>query len=162
MRESAGTAMHVPYLRVVPQAAPAAGSEFVVASGGGTYWRLISLRFILTTDANAANRIVTLLADDNSDAFWQNGISGAQVATTAQAYSVTTGANNFGAGAAIRPIGWPDAGLWLYPGWRLRSLTEAIQAGDQYSDIVALVEEFHTGPGGHNDPAIPGYIGRRA
>lgn len=147
--------MHVPYLRVIVVADPAAGAEEILTAPGGVFWRVLSVRYTLTTDATVANRITTLISDDGTSSFWQNGVSGGQTAGTTQAYSTTTGANNFGAGAIIRPMGYPDGGVWLYPGWRLRTATENIQVADQYSGFVALVEEFHSGPAAMNAPRIP-------
>lgn len=154
-----GAIYGAPYLRVVTIANPAAGAEFTLRTPGESIWRVLSVRFRFTTDATVAGREVALIADDGTNAYWQTAVDGGQAASlgtdyaTNQAFNVTGGANVF------RPLNYPPEGLWLGPGNRLRTSTLNIQAGDQFSAIVAQVQEFHSGPGAIIVPLVPGAIG---
>ena len=54
----------------------------------------------------------------------------------------------------------PREGLHLKRGWRLRSTTFGLDVADQYSLIVAYVQEFYDGPEERADPMVPTYFYR--
>lgn len=153
-----GALFGVPYLRVIPVTQPAAGAEFTLQAPGSAHWRVLSVRFRLTTDATVAGREVALLADDGTNVFWQTAVDGGQAASLGTDYGTNDSANNYGGANVFRPLNFPAMGLWLESGNRLRSSTLNIQAGDQYSAVVAQVQEFHSGPGEILVPLVPGAV----
>jgi hypothetical protein len=70
-----------------------------------------------------------------------------QAASLTRGYSAWEGSVSEAAISGDGILGFPTNGLLLPIGNTLQSSTLAIQATDQYSAIVALVEEFPSGPG---------------
>lgn len=138
--------LNFPRRRVVPFTAPAAGAEFTITPDKAALWRILSLRFVLTTDANVANRQVTLVADDGTTTFFQTGAVLNHAAGTALIYTTFEGAGVATTGFGTEHLPFPVPGVVLEQGFRLRSLTTAIQVGDQFSAIAALVQELPSGP----------------
>lgn len=136
----------VPYYRVLPLANPAAGADFTITGPGQGGWRLISVRFRLTADATVAGREPALIADDGTTAFFQTVVRGGHSAGATQDYGTVPGAFDGGGADPFRGMPWPEKGIWLEPGWRVRSSILNLQAGDQISNIGFVVEEFPTGP----------------
>ena len=144
----------VPYHKVLPLANPAAGANFVITGPGQGGWRLISVRFTLATDANVAGREPALIFDDGTTAAFQTVVRGGQAATTTQDYGTVPAAFDGGGADPFRGLPWPEKGVWLEPGWRVRSAILNIQAGDQISNIGFVVEEFPNGPRGMWFPTV--------
>jgi hypothetical protein len=136
----------VPFLKTVVVVAPAAGAELNISPRGGEMWRVLSLVFSLATDANVANRGVRLTVDDGTSVHWCAIAPTLQAASLTTRYGVYAGAGREATSADTTTFPLGDGGQWLLGGWRLRTDTNNIQAGDQYTGIVALVEEYHTGP----------------
>jgi hypothetical protein len=138
---------NTPYQKIVKVADPAAGAEFALTAPGNGLWRVLSVGFRLVTSAVVANRTAALVADDGTDIFFRTNASLQQAASLTVDYGAFAGASSggFAGVAGLSPL--IQDGVWLQPGWRLRTVTGAIDATDQYSRIVALVEEYPTGPG---------------
>lgn len=49
----------------------------------------------------------------------------------------------------------PDEGVFLRQGWHLRTVTAARDAGDAYTSIAVIVEEYPSGPDYSSSPAQP-------
>lgn len=135
-----------PFLQVAQVAAPAAGAEFTLRAPGQGIWRVMSLAFTFVTSAVVANRRVSLLADDQTDV-WFAAVSTVDLtATSTTRLSAYQGAAATGVAGSIVTVALPQDGLLLMPGYRLRSSTAGIDAGDQYSAIRAELIEYPEGP----------------
>lgn len=137
----------VPYVKLVKVQNPAVGVEFSLTAPGNGLWRVMSVVFRFVTSAVVATRTLTLVADDGTDVFFRTNASLQQVAAATVDYGAFEGASSGGFAGVVGIAPLIQDGIWLQPGWRLRSLTTAIDGGDQYSQIVALVEEYPSGPG---------------
>lgn len=119
---------------------PAAGADFIIPVPGNEDWRLLSVRATLTTSAAVANRLPTLVLDDQTNIGAQVAGVFAHVASTVAAVDFVA-ENGFASTAIIATtvtIGIPK---WVVPGgYRIRSLTGNIQAADQWSGISYMVE----------------------
>ena len=130
------------YIRLVTGSDPAAGSEVSITVPTNAVWRLRSLRLRLDTDSTVANRRVALVVDDGST------VAFTKLSPAVQAESLTRYYNfNFGLGyeegdftADTISIGIND--LIIPEGWRIRTITANLQAGDDYHAPILVVEEW--------------------
>lgn len=132
-------------LKTVLVTSPAVATDFTLTPPGGSIWLLQSLSARIVTDANAANRqaaltltdgtttiysvppVVNITAGLTTDVVWLPGLEYASSAITGNKLAV----------------GLPD--IALPAGYALGPVTTNIQAGDQWSRIVAAVVEVWTG-----------------
>ena len=127
-------------LEIVYGTSPAAGANFSQTSPGRPGWVLVAVLFRLVTDANVADRAVTVEYDDgNGQLFGQNGIGAVVAASTTETFAfqanVGQAAWNTG-GQAFAPL-FPVAFL---PGQLLKITVANKQAGDQLDRIVLVFE----------------------
>lgn len=113
---------------------PAAGVEVADNVPAGEIWELISVRFVLVTDATVANREVRLFISDGSNNIFRSGTGVLQVASLtinyfAAAFGFRGALDNAGLELAI-PI---PPGLILLPAYVLGTATFNLQAGDDFS-----------------------------
>ncbi len=105
-----------------------------------------SLAFTLLTDATVANRFVSLVADDGAasgaDIFFRSEVSSALAASLQARYSAFSGSQKSGSAYWTPLFTWPAGGLRLRKNDRLRTITEALQAGDNFSAVVFQVEHY--------------------
>lgn len=121
---------------------PAAGAEWIHTVPTGKFWRIRSILHRLTTDATVANRESRLNIDDGVFNLWQSQNDIAQTASTGVYY-------NYAPGCGIGEVASPSSdsrqyslpALILLPGYRIRSTTVGIVAGDQYTNIRIMVDE---------------------
>lgn len=146
---------NVPFLKVFSAEQPAAAAEFSIAAPGQGLWRVISVAFSLVTDANAANRAASLTLDDGTTVLWRSCAPVVQTAGLTWNYSAFSGAGNGANVGVVSYFPLPDSGLWMQPGWRLRSVTASMQAGDRYGAPTVFAEEFPNGPVREWQPTIP-------
>jgi hypothetical protein len=139
-------ANEIPRMRIVKLANPSAGTDFALPVSGIGDWIVESIAFVLTTSAVVANRLVQLSADDGTDVFGRYGAPAIQVASLVQRYSGFIGSTGGGTAGNLTSLAFPTVGLYLPQGGFLRSVTQAIDVGDQYSAIVARVLEAPSGP----------------
>lgn len=134
-RESTG------WVHSIQQANPAAGADFALTMATKQAVRIDSFSAILTASATVANRNVEVIVDDGANIVWRTSaaasITAGQVATlSATGTNQPTGVVTTTLTVAIPPE------LLLAPGWRIRTATTGIQAGDQWSAIWFNVEEW--------------------
>jgi hypothetical protein len=128
-------------LRSITGTDPAAGVEISETVPTGVRWRVISFTATLVTDATVANRIPRLQVDDGANVVATVTSTVGQTASVTAAWSwadwgaIPTSLTN----ANMQPL---PANLWLPPGYRIRTLTAAIVAGDNWGAPQYLVEEF--------------------
>lgn len=127
-------------IRTVTGTNPAAGAEVSETVPAGKEWRLLSIAVALVTSATAATRRPHLLIDDGTTVSYRRASNATQAASLTQNY-VFAGE---GPEAAVRGtwVADPLPSLPLGAGYRIRTSTESIQAGDDYGAPVLLVEEF--------------------
>jgi hypothetical protein len=128
-------------------AAPAVGQEFVLRPTGQGGILVQSITFTLTTSAVVANRIPTLVLSDGTDTILRFQAPTALAASLVATWQAYDGAFPNAGAAGITTLGWPNQGLWIPQGYSLTSVTVGLDgAGDQYSGIIAFVQEFTSGP----------------
>jgi len=131
----------LPPLRQVSLATPAANTEFTQSVPGLETWRLVCLQVLLTTDANAANRIFRLnLVDENGNIVFHGQANLSQPASTATVYQCAAiGADSANLLSTFHSMLIPFK-FQMPAGYLVRSDTLNMQAGDQYSGIHLLFE----------------------
>lgn len=137
------------FSEVLTVANPVAGAGFTYTVPS-PYWILLdSLSFQLVSDANAANRQVTLTVRDGSGvALVTLPSASVQAASLTYQYSFSpsfTGFNTVVGLAVTAPLPM----LFLQPGFALTLAIGAVQVTDQVSNIRLYAERFDTGPGGY-------------
>ena len=126
---------------------PAVASGFTINVPASEYWHIRCLCFTLTTDANAANRLVSVdLIDGGSNKIGRFSSGFTQSATLATLYTFSDDLAVYGANAALA-IGAPLPEIWLYPGAKLTVNVGSVQAGDQISAINLTVDQVYGGGG---------------
>jgi hypothetical protein len=131
-------------LRLITGTDPAANVEISETVPAGVRWRLYSVVYNFITDATVANRDVNLILDDGTNEIWKAGGASTQVASINRTY--------YAAAAGYSPalltngvtVPLPEA-LYLASGYRIRTSTNARQAGDNFGAPVYLVEEWLEG-----------------
>lgn len=119
---------------------PAAGAEVSITVPGRAVWRVLAFRAVLVTDATVTNRQVSLLVDNSETVFWQVAAGAVQTASLTVRYSAAPGIAGdaqVAGGVVVLPL--PP--LTLLPGWRIRTSTVALQAGDDWGAPVLYVQE---------------------
>ena len=127
--------------RTITVAQPLAGADWTLRPTGGATWRVVSLVARLVTLANAGLRQVTLTASDGERIWFAQPASATQTINLTVDYAVHTGATPSGAAPGTLTLPLPSAGLLLRSGHRLTVVTSLIQVDDQWSRIVAVVDE---------------------
>lgn len=129
-------------IRLVSNAAPAAGADISIPVPAGARWRPITMRAVLTTAVAVASRVVHAVLDDGAgNQFFNNPVTSVQLASTAVGYTFSHTGINLPVTDGEEDCPWPAACV-LLQGQRIRSLTTALQAADQWSIQQLLVEEW--------------------
>lgn len=130
-------------IRSVTGTNPAAGAEISETVPTGARWRLIAVRFALANDATVANRNPRYIVDDGTNILIVPASTIQQTASAAYSYNVSSfGANVTPAYSSDFNIMLPE--VIMNEGWRFRTNTIGIQAGDDYGAPQLLVEEWIT------------------
>lgn len=130
---------------------PAVGADWTTRPGGQRVWRVVSLVARLVTSAVVANRRVRLQATDGENPYFIAESHLAHPASTTVDYAAHTGSAVTAADNLVLPLPLPSAGLIVRPGATLEVVTDNIDAADQWSAIVALVDEIPSGLGYEGD-----------
>lgn len=120
---------------------PAANTEVTCTVPAGRIWRVISLRVVLVTDANVANRIPSFTIDDGTTVFYQTTSISAQAASLTWNYNFDAVENAPVVNGTTAHLPMPFR-LLLGPGYRIKTSTAAIAATDNYGAPVVFVEEW--------------------
>lgn len=126
---------------VITGTVPGAGVEYVETVPVGSQWELIAVRLKLVTSGSVANRSVQLAIDaggapDLAASAWDALIAASTTIKIYFSLGFSKPWNDQG-GNAYAPL---PRGLQLYAGWRLKTLTTNLQAGDQFSEIALIVK----------------------
>lgn len=129
---------------------PAAGATASVTIDGKWWLRVLAARLTITTDANVANRSITLdYLDAKGVTRMRNGAGLVVTAsTTAQAFEWSA-QRTVAEWAANTPIYTPVAPWFLAPGWTVKFNVSSIQATDAISGLSLWVETFGTETGAY-------------
>lgn len=128
--------------RLITGTNPAAGVEISETVPSGVSWKILTVMIHLVADATVANRILEVRFDDASTTdVWRyqhtSPITASQDRILLQGRSLgaqMTGGNN-------NVILIPLPALVLPAGFRIRTITANLQAGDDYAAPVFFVEE---------------------
>lgn len=125
---------------------PAAGANFSLTNPGRPGWLLVGVLFRLVTDANAANRSVTVDYDDgNGSLYMSNGIQGVVTANTTALFAFDAHRDTSEANVnnqVFAPL-YPAA---FEPGTKLQINVLNKQAGDQLDRIMLVYERQEYAP----------------
>lgn len=139
----------------VKAAQPAPGADWALTPTGLGGWRILSLTAQLVTSAAVATRAVALTADDQTSVYFRVPAAGTQLASLPVHYDAFDGSSPAATVGVDTVFDWPNGGLWLPQGHFLRSVTQNIDVADQWSAIVAMVEELPTGRQFYTTPVEP-------
>lgn len=132
-------------LRSITGTTPGAGVEITETVPTGARWQLLTFRYQLATSGTVANRQSSLLIDDGTTNLVYAGGNNTEAASSTYLYSYGTG---FGplTGIPTNALGESlPSPLFLGAGFRIKTQTIALQAGDQYSVVQYLVREWIEG-----------------
>jgi hypothetical protein len=121
---------------------PAAGAEISCTVPAGKIWRVVSLRVALVTSSGVANRFPSITVDDGTTVFYQIISPTAHTASLTWTYNFSAVPSAASAGNTVGLLPAPQ-GTLLGAGYRILSVTTAIQAGDNYGAPVVFVEEWN-------------------
>lgn len=115
---------------------PAANTQAIVTVPAGETWELESVRLSLVTSAAAANRRVTLVIDDGVNILAEIVAGLDQIAslTIDYTYTADAGYETVATRSGVIQQGIPR--MLLAAGYRIRTLTDAMDVGDNYSAPV--------------------------
>ena len=131
-------------LRSITGTDPAANVSISETVPTGARWRVHALAVTLVTDANVANREVSITFDDGTTVYAVAAAGANQAASLTRRYTAARGGvRGAAATAAEISIALPD--LWLPAGHRIKTVTTNFQAGDNFGAPQLLVEEHLEG-----------------
>src|SRR5439155_23558161 len=107
--------------------------------------QLLSFNVQLVTSATAANRVPAFLLDDGANVYGRFAVAQALTASATWFVEFTPGASRITVEAAAHGYAFAPSPALRRAGHRIRTLTAAIQVGDQYSAIFYLVREWIEG-----------------
>lgn len=128
-------------VRSVAGTDPAAGAEVSETVPTGAYWDLLGFRATLVTSAVAGARRVHVVIDDGAAILLDLAAADTQAASLTRNYNA--GQDGFARAAQDSEIYVPlPAAIRLAPGFRVRTTTTLLDAGDNYSAPQLLVREY--------------------
>lgn len=131
-------------------ATPAAGATTSLTVDGRWSMRVLAARLSLTTDANVANRLVTLdYIDGRGNTRLRNGAGVVWTANTSAQTFEWDAHRGLAEWAANTPVFLPLAPWFLPPNWVVKFNVTNIQATDAISGLSLWVETFGTGTEGY-------------
>jgi len=128
-------------IRSITGTTQAAGVDIIETVPAGVRWRLFALRASLTTSVTVASRQVEFTLDDGVNIFFTADQPTGEVASNTYAYVMA----NYGYAPAPGTFRIythiPDTFI-LLAGYRIRTSTGSLQAGDQWTAPQYLVQEW--------------------
>lgn len=121
---------------------PVAGADWTFKAPGGFYWRITSVVARLVTSAAVANRVVTLRASDQTNTWYAQETPLAVPQNTTVDFCAHTGGGGTSGTALTLVLALPSEGLLLPPGNQLVAVTTAIDVADQWSNVIAMLDEI--------------------
>lgn len=128
-------------LRSITGTDPAAGSEMSESVPTGARWRLHGVQVVMVADANVANRQVVLKIDDGTNLLFSAGATVNQTASQSnRMYFASYGTEDTSNSSAL--LNFIPVTTLLLPGWRIRTITDNLQVGDNFGAPQLAVEEW--------------------
>lgn len=134
------TAPFIPLPELYTGSDPAVGAEITVTVPADEVWVVQSMYFTMLTSAVVANRVVTLVADDGSTAYWRSRGATNHPASNTLTYAAFPGAG-VGENGIVQLV-LPTDGLTLLPGHRLKTATTSLDVGDNFAAPVLYVVRY--------------------
>lgn len=128
--------------RAILGTVPGAGAEIVETVPTGARWQVQAFAFTITTSAAVANRSPVLTVDDGANVFAEFDSNGVTAASLTSRYVARAGLQNSETKTSANLFEIGLSPLILAAGSRIRTVTGAIQAGDQYTAPRYLVTEW--------------------
>jgi len=127
-------------IRRVTGTNPAAGNEISETVPTNTIWRLLGVYLGLVTSGTVAERRVNLVIDDGSVMFLELRAPVVQAENNNWNYYffISDRSENIGNNVYV-PL---PADLILFQGWRIRTSTSNLQADDDFTAPILIVEEW--------------------
>ena len=132
-------------LRSITGTTPGAGADISEVVPAGARWELLAFAFSLTTAVTVANRAPLLTIDDGANVYFRSSVNVNQTASTTWNYQAMQG---YGSPAIsqVLALQFPEPiDDRLGAGHRIKPVTAALQAGDQYTAPQYLVREWLEG-----------------
>jgi len=137
-----GFERYKPFITTTASADPAGtGAEVSHTVPAGQLWRLLGARVSLVTDANAANRTVAFTIDDGTTVIQRFTSPSTQAASLTYGYTFTVGAAN-AAVLNLEVVVGIGGDLLLPPGYRLKTVTNNVQATDNYGVMTFFIVKY--------------------
>jgi len=129
-------------IRAITGTDPAAGSEICETVPTNARWRLLGIRFSLTTSSAVADRLVQLVIDDGTTPIlWGDFFPDVQTAGNIWTYQASLGGVEHGNRSGIQRLALVND-LILPQGWRIRTSTANLQIDDDFAAPELIVEEW--------------------
>lgn len=128
-------------IRSITGTDPAAGAEISETVPTNARWQLLAIRFTLVTDATVANRRPNLQIDDGTTELARSTLQNDATAGATFHYSYQIGVQAL-AGAGNYFSAHIVSRTYLSGGFRIRTATTNLQAGDNFGAPQLLVEEW--------------------
>jgi hypothetical protein len=128
-------------LRSITGTDPALGVEISETVPTNARWLFRALRYTFVASAGVATRVSHVFFDDGATVFL-DAETGTNI-TASQTFIFMYAAYGYAMSSNIGVVGGAiPADLFMAAGWRVRTSTQSIQAGDNYSAPQLLVEEW--------------------
>lgn len=131
--------------QVVLGSNPGANTNFTLLNDARWIWRPVSCVFTITTDANVANRYVTIeMADGGARSYAVSAAAVVVTASTTQRFcgTILRGTSEWNTGTDVL---FPLSPVFLWPGDTFKITIGSIQAGDTITNIRFVFDRFPTG-----------------
>lgn len=129
------------FVRSVLGTDPAAGAEVSETVPTNARWKLHSIIASLVTDGTVANRNVNWIIDDGTTTLYTSNDNTNHAATTTASHILSENQTR-GTIGTIYNSPMNPVGLVLFQGWRIRTSTTNLQAGDNWAAPQIFVEEW--------------------
>jgi hypothetical protein len=146
----------VGYQDFVPLPQPAAGANLAFTVESRNLIRVLGARCNVTTDANVANRFVSLdYINARGQTMMRNAVATVVVGSTTNLKFEWNAQRADGAFVANCPVLAPVFPLFLSPGSQVQITVDSIQVGDQISLASLVIERFDSGAPGYKIGFVP-------
>lgn len=129
------------FLRAITGTDPAAGAEISETVPTNARWRVLGVTATLVTAVAAANRQISMAFDDGASVYARMPFTAVQPASLTTVYSWSAAGDPASASNVARSMPL-NATPYLFQAHRVRTVTDLLQAADNWSAPVFLVEEW--------------------
>lgn len=137
------------YQDTLDPANPGAGNNLSILVGGENWLRVLDAIATINTDANAANRFVSLdFINPRGITYVRNAAGLVLTANTTNQVFMWSEQRTDAQWAANTPVLAPVSSVFLPPGSTVQITVDNKQAGDTITAVHLVVERFPTGPRG--------------